>query len=37
VFLRGVDPLHGLENGIYFDKPSTDCIDALARCLAGEQ
>ncbi|OPY64319.1 MAG: RecBCD enzyme subunit RecB [Syntrophorhabdus sp. PtaU1.Bin050] len=37
MFLRGIDPLRGIENGIYFDKPSIDLIDALTRCLAGER
>ncbi|OPY82133.1 MAG: RecBCD enzyme subunit RecB [Syntrophorhabdus sp. PtaU1.Bin153] len=37
MFLRGIDPSHGPENGIYFDKPGADLIDALTRCLTGEQ
>ncbi|OPX93936.1 MAG: RecBCD enzyme subunit RecB [Syntrophorhabdus sp. PtaB.Bin006] len=37
MFLRGIDPLRGLENGIYFDKPRIDLIDALTRCLTGER
>jgi exodeoxyribonuclease V beta subunit len=33
IFIRGVDPDHGPEFGIYKDYPSPDLIRALARAL----
>jgi exodeoxyribonuclease V beta subunit len=33
IFIRGVDPDHGPEFGIYKDYPSPDLIYALARAL----
>jgi exodeoxyribonuclease V beta subunit len=33
IFLRGVDPDHGPEYGIYFDRPEFGFIESLAGTL----
>ena len=34
LFLRGMDPDRAVGSGIYFDRPSRECIEALSKCLA---
>ena len=35
LFLRGIDPAAGMDRGIYFDRPSRTCIEALDACFSG--
>ena len=35
LFLRGIDPASGMDRGVYFDRPSRACIDALDGCFRG--
>ena len=35
LFLRGIDPAAGMARGIYFDRPSRACIEALDDCFRG--
>ena len=35
LFLRGMDPAVGMARGVYFDRPSRACIDALDACFRG--
>ena len=35
LFLRGIDPAAGMARGVYFDRPSRACIDALDACFRG--
>lgn len=35
IFLRGVDPEKGVDFGIYFDRPSRELVEDLARYLVG--
>ena len=35
LFLRGIDPAAGMDRGIYFDRPSRACIEALDACFRG--
>ncbi|MEN8213170.1 MAG: exodeoxyribonuclease V subunit beta [Pseudomonadota bacterium] len=36
LFLRGMDPHHGAERGIYYDRPESALIDRLDGLFAGE-
>ena len=35
LFLRGIDPAAGMHRGVYFDRPSRACIEALDACFRG--
>ncbi|MDE0661453.1 MAG: exodeoxyribonuclease V subunit beta [Gammaproteobacteria bacterium] len=35
LFLRGIDPAAGMDRGVYFDRPSRACIEALDVCFKG--
>ena len=35
LFLRGIEPATGMDRGIYFDRPSRACIEALDACFRG--
>ncbi len=35
LFLRGIDPAAGMDRGIYFDRPSRACVEALDDCFRG--
>ncbi|MCY3620337.1 MAG: exodeoxyribonuclease V subunit beta [Gammaproteobacteria bacterium] len=35
LFLRGIEPAAGMDRGVYFDRPSRACIDALDACFRG--
>ena len=35
LFLRGIEPATGMDRGVYFDRPSRACIDALDDCFRG--
>ena len=35
LFLRGIDPPAGMDRGVYFDRPSRACIEALDGCFRG--
>ncbi|MCY4056611.1 MAG: PD-(D/E)XK nuclease family protein, partial [Gammaproteobacteria bacterium] len=35
LFLRGIDPAAGMDRGVYFDRPSRACIEALDACCRG--
>ncbi|MYA18555.1 MAG: hypothetical protein F4Z28_18215, partial [Gammaproteobacteria bacterium] len=37
LFLRGIDPAAGMDRGVYFDRPSRACIDALDACFRGAE
>ncbi|MDE0444975.1 MAG: exodeoxyribonuclease V subunit beta [Gammaproteobacteria bacterium] len=35
LFLRGIDLAAGMDRGVYFDRPSRACIEALDACFRG--
>ncbi len=35
LFLRGIDAAAGINRGVYFDRPSRSCIEALDACFRG--
>lgn len=35
LYLRGIDPAAGMSQGVYFDRPSRACIEALDACFRG--
>ena len=35
LYLRGIDPAAGMSRGVYFDRPSRACIQALDDCFRG--
>ena len=35
LFLRGIEPEAGMDRGVYFDRPSRGCIEALDACFRG--
>ena len=35
LYLRGIDPAAGMSRGVYFDRPSRACIQALDECFRG--
>ena len=35
LFLRGIEPAAGMDRGVYFDRPSRACIEALDACFGG--
>ena len=35
LFVRGIDPAAGMRRGVYFDRPSAECLLALDRCFRG--
>ena len=35
LFLRGIEPAAGMDRGVYFDRPSRACIEALDGCFRG--
>ena len=35
LYLRGIDPAAGMSRGVYFDRPSRVCIQALDDCFRG--
>jgi exodeoxyribonuclease V beta subunit len=35
LFLRGIDPAHGPEYGVFRDRPSRESIEALSVALTG--
>ena len=35
LFLRGIEPAAGMDQGVYFDRPSRACIDAVGACFRG--
>ena len=35
LFLRGIEPAAGMDRGVYFDRPSRACIEALDACFRG--
>ena len=35
LFLRGIEPEAGMDRGVYFDRPSRACIEALDACFGG--
>jgi exodeoxyribonuclease V beta subunit len=37
LFLRGIDPAHGPNYGIYRDRPSAESIEALSEALTGRR
>jgi exodeoxyribonuclease V beta subunit len=37
LFLRGIDPVHGPEYGVYGDRPSGESIQALSEALTGSR
>ena len=36
LFVRAVDPAAGMRRGVYFDRPSAECLHALDACFRGE-
>jgi exodeoxyribonuclease V beta subunit len=36
LFIRGMDPHHGAERGVYFDRPEKSLVERLDRLFAGE-
>ena len=35
LFVRGIDPAAGMGRGVYFDRPSTECLVAVDDCFRG--
>ena len=35
LFVRGIDPAAGMRRGVYFDRPSTECLLAIDECFRG--
>ena len=35
LFVRGIDPAAGMGRGVYFDRPSTECLVAIDDCFRG--
>ena len=35
LFVRGIDPAAGMGRGVYFDRPSTECLLAIDDCFRG--
>ena len=35
LFVRGIDPAAGMSRGVYFDRPSAACLQALDDCFRG--
>ena len=35
LFVRGIDPAAGMTRGVYFDRPSTECLLAIDECFRG--
>ena len=35
LYVRGIDPAAGMSRGVYFDRPSRACIEALDGCFRG--
>ena len=35
LFVRGIDPAAGMRRGVYFDRPSAECLLALDDCFRG--
>ena len=35
LFVRGIDPAVGMRRGVYFDRPTTECLLALDDCFRG--
>ena len=36
LFLRGMNPAAGMSRGVWFDRPSKACIEALDKCMEGD-
>ena len=35
LFVRGIDPAAGMDRGVFFDRPPTECLVAIDDCFRG--